>query len=347
VANPAPAVIGRAGFEVVGVQPARMDYPTFAERVSSGVPKLDALLGGGYLRATSVLVSGAPGTIKTSLAASFAAAACGRGEKGLFVSFDESGAQITANVRSIGLDMAPFVSSGLLRFHSLMSAGSSPEEHFARIRDILIDFEPSCLVVDPISSMMKHGYAFAGLICSTLLDFAKSKGITVFCSSLLDHAGGLEEFSASEVSTIADTWIHVSFAAQDGERNRALTIIKSRGTAHSNQVRELVVNASGIDLVDVYIAEGEVLMGSARAQKEAEVERREALRILEAHHRRLTLDREITELTQAVEAATVALKLKKRESEVIQSADEAFFESERAATVQRIWLRRPADGNAA
>jgi circadian clock protein KaiC len=323
-----------------------MDYPTFADRVSSGVPKLDALMGGGYLRATSVLVSGSPGTIKTSLAASFAGATCVRGEKVLFVSFDESGVQITANVRSIGLDLAPFVTSDRLRFLPLMSAGSNPEEHFTRIRDALTDFGPSCLIVDPISSMMKQGNPFAGLMCAALLDFAKSKGVTVLCSSLLDHAGGLEEFSASQVSTIADTWIHVSFAARDGERNRALTIIKSRGTAHSNQVRELVVNASGIDLVDVYIAEGEVLMGSARAQKEAEVERREAMRILEAHHRRLTIEGEIAELTQAVNAANLALKLKKRESEVIQSADEAFMESQREAIARRVGLRRRADGNA-
>jgi circadian clock protein KaiC len=173
------------------------------------------------------------------------------------------------------------------------------------------------------------------------MDHARSFGVTLLCTSLLEWVGGAEEFSASHISTIADTWIHVSNLARDGERNRALNIVKSRGANHSNQVRELVMSSSGIDLVDVYVAEGEVRMGAARAQKEAEARSLETQRVLEARLRRLEFDREIAELARSVQAATVALELKQRESEVVSAADAALDATRRAAALDRQDRRQP------
>jgi circadian clock protein KaiC len=346
VANPVPVVISPAGFEVVVLKGSRSSYPTFTERVPSGIDRLDALLDGGYLRGSSILVSGSPGTSKTSLSASFAAAACAHGGKALFVSFDESGAHIVANMKSIGLDLAPCVESGQLLFLSLLSSSRSPEAHFVAIRDALARHAPDCLVIDPISSLLKGDYPFAGMICETLLDYVKSLGTTVLCTSLLEQVSGGTELSASQVSTIADTWIHVSYIARDGERNRALTIIKSRGTDHSNQVRELLLSESGIDLADVYVAEGEVLMGSARAQKEAEANRLSFLADIEARRRRLDLDRELAELTARVESAKLELEWKQQEIEFLSVAENKRRELGQAAAIHRLDLRRSADDTA-
>jgi circadian clock protein KaiC len=342
-ASPVPVVISQRGFEVVVIKATRSNYPTFSDRVSSGIIRLDSLLSGGYLRGSSVLVSGSPGTSKTSLSASFVAAACARGEFEMFVSFDESGSQITANMKSIGIDLATPLKSGHLMFKSLLSAGDSPEGHFVAIRDLLEQHAPRCVVIDPISSLLKADYPFAGVICETLLDHAKSLGTTVLCTSLLGQVNGETELSASRVSTIADTWIHVSYVAHDGERNRALTIIKSRGTNHSNQVRELVLNSNGINLVDVYVAEGEVLMGSARAQKEADTRRLEALQEIEVKRRRLALEREGAELAARLRAATLELDGKRKEIEVFDASEESRLDMAHAAAVHRLDLRRSSD----
>ncbi len=346
-ANPAPVVLSQSGFEVVMFAGARSDYPTFTDRISSGVPRLDALLNGGYLRGSSTLISGSPGTSKTSLGASFIAAACARGEKALFVSFDESGAQIVANMKSIGIDLQQFITSGLLIFDSLLSSGRSPEEHFVSIRRLLDHHAPNCLVIDPISALLKADYPFSSMICESLLDQAKATGTTVVCSSLLVQATGNTELSVSQISTIADNWIHVSYIARDGERNRSLTIVKSRGTDHSNQVRELVLSQSGIDLVDVYVAEGEVLMGSARAQKESEAKRLHVLEEIEAKRRALALKRELTELRARVEAATLELGWKHQEAELDNVLEDERVKMQQDAATERLGLRRSGDDTAA
>lgn len=342
-ANPVPVVIGASGIDVIAFKGARIAYPMFGDRVSSGVGRLDALLNGGYLRGSSTLISGSPGTSKTSLGASFAAAACARGDRALLISFDESVAQIVANMTSIGIDLAPHVESGLLSIASFLSGGRSPEEHFIEIRNLMKARQPDCLVIDPISALPKADYPFSAMICENLLDTAKSLGITVLCTSLLDQAVGNAELSESQISTIADTWLHVSYVARDGERNRALTIIKSRGTGHSNQVRELVLDASGIDLVDVYVAEGEVLMGSARAQKEAEAERLHVLGDIAAERQRLDLERELSEAHARVQAATLELSWKQREADLVSVAEKSRVEVGRVSAIERLDLRRAGD----
>jgi circadian clock protein KaiC len=345
--NPVPVVIDGSGIDLITIKGQRIGYPTFTERVSSGVPRLDALLNGGYLRGSSILVSGSPGTSKTSLGVSFAAAACGRGDRALFVSFDESAEQIIANMRSIGFDLKAFVDAGLLTIASLLSVGSSPEEHFVDIRKMLTSLRPDCLVIDPISALMKADHPFSAMICENLLNTAKRRGITVVCNSLLDQVSGNIEMSASQVSTIADTWLHVSYVPREGERNRALTIVKSRGSDHSNQVRELVLGASGINLVDIYVAEGEVLMGSARAQKEAEAERLRVLDEVAADRHRLELERELSEARTRVEKATLDLNWKQREMDLMNVAEESRRQAGRKVAIERLERRRAGDDNEA
>jgi circadian clock protein KaiC len=338
-ANPMPAVITRAGFEIVALSATRLDYRTFTDRVSSGIAGLDKLLDGGYLRGSSVLVSGSPGTSKTSLGASFAAAACARGERVLFVSFDESGAQIARNVLSIGLDLAPYIASGRLIMASEFSGGFSPEEHFVTIRELIRRHAPDCVAIDPLSALMKGDYAFANIICESVLDQAKCRGITLMCTSLLDQAGMDQEISASHVSTIADTWIHVSYVAREGERNRALTIIKSRGTRHSNQVRELSLGRSGIELCDVYAAEGEVLMGSARRQKEAEDRRRHLEYEIALKRKRMQTDYEIAELKARISAMTQEMEWKQSAAELTATLESRLTTLEQEAAAERMHMR--------
>jgi circadian clock protein KaiC len=269
------------------------------------------------------------------LAASFAAAACAASRKALFISFDESGAQIVSNMRSIGLELQPDIDAGRLQFKSLISGRRSPEAYLAEIRAWMDSFAPDVQIIDPISALMNGEFPFSHFICAGLMNYAKSKGVTVLCTSLLSHADGAQELSASQISTIADTWMHVSNVIRDGERNRALTIIKSRGAAHSNQVRELILSHHGIELMDAYVVEGEVLMGSARAQKEAEIMRGETRRDLEARLRRMDLERQIDVLAQAVRSAEAALELKTRESEAVRSAEETLWQSRQAEIAQR------------
>lgn len=337
--NPIPVVFSASGIEVLAFKGGRSDYPHFDDRASSGIARLDTLLGGGYLRGSSILISGSPGTSKTSLAASFVAACCARGEPAVFVSFDESGAQIMNNMRSIGLDLREPAVSGRLTMASLLSTSRSPQDHFLQIRNLLDEHMPTCLVVDPLSALLKAGYPFNELICETLIDTAKSRGITVLCTSLLGKVGGDVELSASHVSTLVDTWIHVSYVAEAGERNRALTIIKSRGTDHSNQVRELQLSDRGIDLADVYVAEGRVLMGSARAQKEAEARQAEAAHRLLHEQSKQQLDHDIAELKARIELLSDDLHAKRLQADLHETSEHLRVETLGHSALQRRALR--------
>jgi circadian clock protein KaiC len=272
--NELPLSISQAGLEVAANMSGARSYAISTERVSTGVARLDAMLSGGYHRGSSVLITGAPGTAKTSLGAAFAAAAALRGERTTFVSFDEAAEQIVRNVSSIGIDLGSHVAAGTIQIHSLRARSESPESHIAQIRSLVHDSEIRNLVVDPLSAMTQRGCeGEAEAAALQLLDFAKSKGLTVVSTSLLGNLAPLVEHSPFRISTIADTWMHVSYEIRGGERNRALTVIKSRGTAHSNQVRELVLSTQGVTLADAYSVGGEVLMGTLRWEKENEERR--------------------------------------------------------------------------
>ncbi len=274
-ANDYPFTIGAEGIRIGTTSESELHHPVFRQRLSSGVERLDAMLGGGYYRGSATLITGAPGTSKTTLAASFAEACCRRRERTLFVSFDEAPEQIVRNVGSVAVSLAPLVSNGTLRMCSLRSRTASAEAHVLRVTSMLADHKARHLVIDPISALSQAGgEAVAEVAALRILDFAKLHGITVLTTSLLGNNVPLAEETPIGISTIADTWIHLTYVSQAGERNRALTIIKSRGTSHSNQVREMLVSSAGVTLADAYLAAGEVLMGTLRWEKETE-ERRE------------------------------------------------------------------------
>jgi circadian clock protein KaiC len=211
-----------------------------------------------------VLISGSPGTAKSTLSGLFACAACSRGERTMWVSFDEGAAQIVRNVRSVGIRLSPHVKSGLLKIYSTRTRGPNVEDQFSDLRARVREYDPRCLVIDPLSALSTKVAHLASLdAAQQFLDFLKGRGITVVSTSLMDGLN-TDEATATDISTVADTWLHLSYVVQDGERNRALTIVKSRGTGHSNQVRELTLSNDGVTLTDVFVAQGKVLMGVAR-----------------------------------------------------------------------------------
>ena len=269
--NEAPFVIGKGGFDVaISRALGREDSAVSEERVSSGVARLDTMLGGGYYRGASVLITGFPGTAKTTLSGAFIEAACRRGERTVFFSFDSDGSEVIRNLRSVGIRLERFVKSGLLRMISARSMGGSAESVLVRIKTLAREHQARCLVIDPVSTLAKTGNELtAHGVAERLVDWSKSNGTTLVCTSLLDEMSGqLEGGTPLQISTMADTWIHLNYLVQSGERNRGLSIIKSRGTAHSNQVRELILDSSGVTLADAYLAGGQVLMGTLRWEKE-------------------------------------------------------------------------------
>jgi len=265
-----PIAITDSGIQVTNRGPIELHYPVTNARVSSGLPRLDAMLSGGYYRGSNILISGAPGTAKSTLAGLFVAAACERGERAMYVNFDEGATQITRNLASVGILLAPHHQSGLLKLYSTRTRGPNIEDQFGELRRVIRAHKPTCLVIDPLSALSsKLAHVASADATQMFLDYLKVEGITVVNTSLLDGPD-VNEATATGISTIADTWIHLSYVVHEGERNRALTIVKARGTGHSNQVRELTLSNAGVSLTDVFTAQGQVLMGVARWERERE-----------------------------------------------------------------------------
>ncbi|HUK38326.1 MAG TPA: circadian clock protein KaiC [Methanomicrobiales archaeon] len=268
-----PFLISGEGISVLPITSLSLDHQAPVERISSGIPRLDTMLGGkGYFRGSSILISGAAGTGKTSLAAASVDAACRRGERCLVMLFEESKSQFIRNMGSIGMDLERWVEKGLLRFSATRPTAYSLEMHLAMILKMLRDFRPDVMVIDPISNLYPVGDDIqVRSVLMRLIDHAKTEGITGFFTSLTHDPGssayGLEP-TAMHVSSLMDTWLILKNVEGNGERNRAFSIIKSRGMAHSNQLREFVLSDTGIDLVDIYPGSGGVLFGSARIAQE-------------------------------------------------------------------------------
>jgi circadian clock protein KaiC len=265
-----PITVTGDGMQLTNRGPTELKYEVSDTRVSSGLARLDHMLKGGYHSGSNVLISGAPGTAKSTLSGLFAVAACERGARTLYVSFDEGAAQIVRNLRSVNIHLTPHLTSGLLKMYSTRTRGPNVEDQFFALRAQVRLHNPACLVIDPLSALStKLSHLASADSAQQFLDFLKSEGITVVNTSLMDGLS-TDEATATGISTIADTWIHLSYVVQDGERNRALTIVKSRGTGHSNQVRELSLSDDGVSLTDVFVAQGKVLMGVARWEWEQE-----------------------------------------------------------------------------
>lgn len=294
-----PVSFGASGMDVGAPEPAEIRHGAPTERISAGFERLDKMLGGGLFRGSSTLITGVPGTSKTTLAGKFAEAACRRGERTLFVSFDEGAEPIMRNLASVGIQFRPHVKSGLLRMYSARTEGMGAEDHLLKLKALIREHRPRCMVIDPLSAIAKAGgLAAARAVANRLIYTVKDEKITVLITAISEGDHPHAEATDLQISIIADTWMHLSYIVRSGERNRALTIIKSRGTWHSNQVRELVLSDAGPMLADVYSAGGEVLMGTMRWEKESEETAREKSRLIETDHKRLEL--------QSIEADTRA-----------------------------------------
>lgn len=269
VLNEVPFVIGPAGIEVGSANGVHPEPQPFKERVSTGVERLDDMLGGGFYRATNILITGSSGGGKSTLAGAFIEAACRRGERSLFVSFDENSSDIVRDLAAMSIHLAPHLASGLLRMEAVRTEAASSEEHFMRIRRLIAEQKPRCVAIDPLSALSRVGGGLAArAVAERLIYLCRNAGITMLFTSLLEGIDPQLETTTLHVSTIADSWIQISYALLDGERNRALSIVKSRGSKHSTQLRELIFSNTGITLADPYTAGGRVLMGTLRMEKE-------------------------------------------------------------------------------
>jgi circadian clock protein KaiC len=321
--NESPFLIGAGGFEVAVARPlGRGVLNVSKERVSSGVERLDTMLGGGYYRGASVLITGFPGTAKTTLSGAFAESACLRGERAMFISFDADSNEVVRDLASVGIRLERHVKSGCLRMVSARTVTGSAETYLVRIKTLAAEHKARCVVIDPVSTWSKAGDGLsAHSVAERLIDWSKAEGVTLLCTSLLDEMANREEGGTSlQISTLADTWIHLNYLVQAGERNRGLSIIKSRGTAHSNQVRELILSDAGVTLADIYTAGGEVLMGTLRWEKESA--ERAATEIAEVGEqlKRVRLNAEEAELGVRIKSLEVELQAKQAEKALLVHA---------------------------
>lgn len=305
--NEYPFLIGERGLSVLPITSLRLDHKAPTQRLPTGVARLDEMLGGkGVYRGSSLLVSGTPGTGKSSLGATFVDAACRRGERCLLFAYEESAAQIQRNMRSIGMNLEQWVKKGLLEIHASRPTLQGLEQHLVMMHDTVLAFRPSVVVVDPISNLTIERHD--GDVKPTLLrliDFLKQQQITTLFTSLTSSADGVSpEDSQVGVSSLMDTWLLLRNVEYNGERNRTLFVLKSRGMGHSNQVREFVLTDKGIDLVDVYLGPDRVLTGAARVAREAQ-ERAAAALGRQDHERRL---RQLAGKRKALEARVAALQ---------------------------------------
>ncbi|MBN2032240.1 MAG: circadian clock protein KaiC, partial [Deltaproteobacteria bacterium] len=265
-----PFLIDDSGISILPITSLGLDYPVSGDRIPTGIPKLDAMFEGkGFYRGSTILVSGTTGTGKTSMSAAFADAACRRGERCLYFAFEESPSQIVRNMGSIGMDLSQWVNKGLLKFHSARPSLYGLEMHLVTFHRVIEEFKPRVFIVDPISNLSAAGTASeVKSILTRLIDHLKMKKITTYLTDL-NHSGSSLERSSEEISSLIDTWLLLRDIELNGERNRGLYILKSRGMNHSNQIQEFLLTNRGIDLVDIYTGLGEVLTGSARAAQEA------------------------------------------------------------------------------
>jgi circadian clock protein KaiC len=303
--NEFPFLIGDDGISVLPITSLGLNHKISNERIATGIPRLDAMLGGrGFFRGSSILLTGTPGTGKTIVAANFAQAACRRGERTLFFSFEESPNQIIRNTHSIGLRLEPLVKRGLLRFHAARPSLYGLEMHLATMFKEIVAFQPRVVIIDPITSLMDAGTASeCKAMVTRLVDYLKAGQVTTLFTSLTQAGHALQQSEAS-MSSLMDSWLLLQDFEGNGERNRVLYVLKARGMAHSNQIREFLISSRGIDLVDAYIGPSGVLTGSARAAQGA----LEKAAVLANQQEAATLKREVERKRSALERQISALR---------------------------------------
>jgi len=303
--NEYPFLIDEDGISVLPVTSLGLEKQVSYEKISSGIPALDKMMGGkGFYKGSSILVSGTAGTGKTSMAAYFANQACNDGKKCIYFAFEESPRQIVRNMKSISLNLEKHVSKGLLRIHASRPTLFGLEMHLVSIYKAIREFRPDVVILDPITNLITvGGMSDVKAMLVRLIDFLQDEQITVMFTALSLNAT-VSEQTDEGVSSLVDTWLLVRDIESNGERNRGLYIIKARGMKHSNQVREFIITDRGLDLVDVYLGPDGVLTGSAREARKIEEETGVALRDYALNAK----DREIDRQRKTLEAKISSLK---------------------------------------
>ena len=317
--NEYPFLIGKTGLSVLPVSSLRLDHRASTQRVSSGIARLDSMLGGkGFYRGTSILVSGTAGSGKSSLVAHFMDTACRRGERALYISSEQSTDEIIRNMRSIGIDLEHWMKRGLLRFYTARPGSLGLEKHLVTMHEQSEAFNPQVIAIDPITNFSSVGsYSEVKSMVTRLIDMFKSRNITAMFTSLT-QGDSAAEMSDVGVSSQMDTWLLLRNLESNGERNRGLYVLKSRGMAHSNQIREFVLTYDGVQLLDVYVGPSGLLTGSARVSQAAR-ERAEAL-----------------ERREKVDRKTVELKIKRQQLEAQIASLRSAFEIDERELLQQI-----------
>ena len=327
--NEYPFLIDEDGFSVLPVTSLGLQHTVSNERISSGIPRLDSMLAGkGYFRGSTILITGTAGTGKTSVSAHFAHAACTRRERCLYFAFEESPGQIVRNMRSIGINLQPCIDDGFLQIHSSRATVYGLEMHLATIHKLVQKFSPRAVVFDPVGALLQAGSSQdAHSMVIRLIDFLKSRNITAMLTNLTSGEDSLERTEV-QISSIVDTWLLLRDVELNGERNRAMYVLKSRGMRHSNQLREFLLTDKGVDLLDVYIGPEGVLTGSARSALEAR-EKASTLATQEHAERR---QRERDRKREALEAKIAAIR---KEFEV-EDAELALVNSQESKRADRL-----------
>lgn len=331
--NEYPFLIDEDGFSVLPVTSLGLNNISSNERISSGIPRLDTMLSGkGYYRGSTVLVSGTAGTGKTSLAAQFVEAACKRGERVLYFAFEESPSQFMRNMASIGIHLESWEKKGLLHFHATRPTLFGLEHHLTTSIKLINKINPQIVVLDPIDAFVMGGnQTEVKIMLLRLVDYLKMKNITALFASLT-NGGENQEITDMSISSLIDTWLLLRDIEIGGERNRGLYILKSRGMAHSNQIREFILTNHGIELLDVYVGPEGVLTGSARLSQEAKNNEEQLMRRQEIERKQSGL-----ELKRAAAKAQIVVlqsEFKEEESETLKIIEMEKAKAERFAHAQ-------------
>jgi circadian clock protein KaiC len=322
--NEYPFLIDEKGISVLPITSLGLSHTVSNERVSTGIADLDSMMDKkGYYKGSSVLITGTAGTGKTSLLNHFASAACLRGERILYFSLEESPDQIIRNMRSIGINLEPFVKKGLLNFHAMRPTFSGLEMHLVTMLKIISEFNPSAVIIDPINSFVSSGNpSEAKSLAMRLIDFLKLKHITGLLTSLTSGDDNLEHTDIF-ISSLIDTWIFLRDIEISGERNRGIYILKSRGMAHSNQIREFMLTDNGVVLRDVYVGMEGVLTGSARLAQEEKDITEQSVHKQVIEQKKLALDRKRKSLEAQIEVLKAEFMAEEAESLKLIAIEEA------------------------